>query len=567
MKILGVCNAIDSGAALILDGEIVAAVNEERLTREKLTKAFPAQSIQYVLDSAGISIAEIDYVGCGAWSHIDLQTTLPLLVEDIYDQCARSGLGTQTDVLERVRKTGQSDSGAKAELEEGLRELGVDATKVVFCDHHYSHALTAFYCSPFDEAIVFSADGRGDFRSVTLWQGSRRHGLKLLDMATELTSPGALYGLITKYLGFTPFRHEGKVTGLSAHGKPTAAYDLLRRAFYFDGEAGRLRSEIGPFYKPFASASLPELDNALAGFSREDVAFAVQKVTEEALSAFLVNHIDHLDPDSVNLCLAGGCMANVRLNQELDGLKPIRNTYVFPQMGDGGNALGGAISVALSKERRATFHMPSVYLGPEYDDEEIRFELEEHSLGYERLDPSSKVERAVELLRSGKIIGWFQGRMEYGPRALGARSILAPATDPAITEELNGRLQRSDFMPFGPVAVADIADRCFVGWQKDQIASRFMTICYPCTDFFKEACPAVVHVDGTARPQIIFREDNPEYYDVIKMYTKQTGIPALINTSFNHHEEPIVSSPSDAVRSIQKGNVDSLIVGNYLVEA
>ena len=175
------------------------------------------------------------------------------------------------------------------------------------------------------------------------------------------------------------------------------------------------------------------------------------------------------------------------------------------------------------------------------------------------------INQVVGLLANEKIVGWFQGRMEFGPRALGARSILASAADEKITKFLNERLHRNDFMPFAPATINDTAEKCFIGWEPDHFSSRFMTLCYKCTPFLKEKCPAVVHVDNTARPQVVFREDNPKYFELLRKYIKKTGNPVLINTSFNHHEEPIVNSPYDAVKSLVKGNVDLLAIGNYLV--
>jgi carbamoyltransferase len=186
-------------------------------------------------------------------------------------------------------------------------------------------------------------------------------------------------------------------------------------------------------------------------------------------------------------------------------------------------------------------------------------------LSFENLEPSEMINRVVELLTNDKIVGWFQGRMEFGPRALGARSILASATDIKITKILNERLHRNDFMPFAPATINDTAKKCFIDWEPDHFSSRFMTLCYKCTPFLKEKCPSVVHVDNTARPQVVFQEDNPKYFELLNKYIKKTGNPVLINTSFNHHEEPIVNSPYDAVRSLLKRNVDFLAIGNHLV--
>lgn len=567
MKILGLCNASDSGAILIIDNQIVAAVSEERFVRAKLIRTFPRESINYVLSSQGLTPADIDWVGCGAWNGIDNKITLPRLVEDVLYQVDHEQGDTRAQVLQRCNVTVSRDHEFREELYSNLVELGFPEERIICCDHHYSHALTAFYPSPFEEAIVFTADGRGDFRSVTLWSATREHGLEIVDFATELTSPGALYGFVTKFLGFVPDRHEGKVTGLAARGRMTPAYDILKAGFFYDDESGRLRSKIGEHYRPFISATLTELERKLQPFSREDIAFAVQKLLEETLCSFLMRHIGDFPEKSVNLCLAGGCMSNVKLNFELSKLKPIKNIYVFPQMGDGGNALGGALNIAVTKGGQKYFPMPTVYLGPEYSDNDIANALRQHNFTFKKLTREEKIRTTAELIAQGKIVGWFQGCMEYGPRALGSRSILAQATDAAINDALNVRLQRSEFMPFAPVTIESRAKDCFIGWEPYQPASRFMTTCYLCTPLLKEKCPAIVHVDDTARPQVVFREDNPYYHDVIEAYINLTGNPAIINTSFNHHEEPILNSPTDAIRSFLKGNVDVLVIGDYLVDS
>lgn len=566
MFILGVFNATDSGACLLKDGEILAAVSEERFLRKKNIAIFPKNSIDYVLSTHNLTAKDIDWIGCGAWNGIDQNKTLSCLVEDIIDQLENNSKDAKDIILQRISVTCKRDADFKQELMVGLKSLGFSKEKIIFCDHHYSHALTAFYCSPYEEAFVFTADGRGDFRSVSLWQASRKEGLKFIDMASELTSLGAMYGFITKLLGFTPDKHEGKVTGLAARGRKTNAYEILKSGLWFDQKLGKIRSKIGDYYRPFISADWPKLHKEMAKFSREDIAYAAQKLLEEILINFLMKHIGFKPKNSINLCLAGGCMSNVKLNYELSRLQPIKNIYVFPQMGDGGNSLGGAINVALKKGKDIRyFSLPTVYLGPEYSNGEIKKELKLHNVSYTQVTYEDKINKTVEYIIKGKLVGWFQGRMEYGPRALGNRTILAQATKREITEVLNRRLERSDFMPFAPVTIPEYASKCFIDWKEDDISSRFMTICYQCTPFLKKKCPAIVHVDESARPQVIFREQNPQYYDVVKSYIERTGNPVLINTSFNNHEEPIVNTPSEAIKSLLKGNVDILVAGDFLI--
>lgn len=564
MNILGVCNANDSGAALIVDGHVVASANEERFSRRKLTSEFPHAAIEYVLAEGGLTIADIDFVGCGAWKGIDTYATLPRLLEDSISISEQSEPAAKA-VKERLAATLRSDLAAKTRFEAGLRALGIASEKVIYCDHHLSHALTAFYPSPFEEAIVLVADGRGDFRSITLWRASRDRGLEILDSSSELASLGAMYGFITKLLGFVPDRHEGKVTGLAAHGKPSLALDRLAKGIAFNSESGRIEPQFGEWYKPFGSAEMPALVELLKEAPREDFAFAAQKLLEDVLRSYLVHHLARLQIEEVNLCLAGGCMANVKLNYELLQVPQVKDIYVAPGMGDGGNALGGAINVAVERDGQNRIEMPTVYLGPQYSQQEIETALSSAGLGFRTVAGEEKTQLAAELINQGKIVGWFQGRMEYGPRALGSRSILASAADSGINASLNERLNRTEFMPFAPATIEKWAPRCFNEWKPEHVSPKFMTVCYTCTEWMAQECPATVHIDNTARPQIVARQDNPEYHDVIEKYSELSGRPALINTSFNHHEEPILRSPEDAIRSFQKNNVDVLIIGDCFV--
>ena len=260
-------------------------------------------------------------------------------------------------------------------------------------------------------------------------------------------------------------------------------------------------------------------------------------------------------------------MGNVKLNYEFRKLPEVRNVYVFPHMGDGGLSLGAAMAATMDSGGKSNIPMPTAYLGPEYSDEHIRGRLDDAGLPHTRLEEDEISETTARLLSEGRIVGWFQGRMDVGPRALGARSILASATDQTINETLNRRLDRTEFMPFAPATIDTYASSCFQDWSPEDLSSQFMTMCYDCTPLLAEKCPAVVHVDNTARPQVVFRDNNPRYYDAIRAYVERTGNPAIINTSFNHHEEPIVNSPDDAIRSLLNRNVDSLIIGSYLVDS
>ena len=565
MKILGLCNANDSGATLIIDNKVVASVNEERFTRQKLTRKFPKNSIEYVLSAGQITLDEVDFFGCGAWNGIDHSKTLPKLVDDILELSQGIEATGRKIISERIRATIKSDNIAKQQLSADLLAYGIPKEKVIYCDHHLSHALSAYYPSPFENAVVLTADGRGDFRSLTIWEANRTSGLHLVDCGTELTSLGTMYGFVTNLLGFTPDRHEGKLTGLAAHGKETEVYHYLKSGIYFCEQSGQIRTNIGEFYKPFQSAKLPIYEALLNRIAPEDFAFAAQSILEETLTKYLDFKLKSLGKESVNLCLSGGCMANVKLNYELMKLSRVNNIYVSPAMGDGGNAMGGAINIATSVFNSKYIEMKNVYLGPSYCSNEIRPVLLANNLTFKELKNEEKIEIAANLLVDNHVIGWFQGRMEYGPRALGNRSILASASNSDTNKILNDKLNRTEFMPFAPVTIDSLAKLCYVEWKPEHECANFMTICYTCTDIMRDLCPAVVHVDSTARPQVIKRLDNEDYYDLVKKYYEICAQPALINTSFNNHEDPIVLSPQDAVNSYKNGNVDFLFIGDFLV--
>ena len=565
MNILGICNANNSGAALIVDGKVIAAASEERFIRIKQTRDFPENAINYVLKAGNLTLDEVNYIGCGAWAGIDSKETLPSLIRE-FSTKVKQGDWVADRAFDRFNATIKFDGEAKTALISGAEKFGISRARIHFCDHHRSHALTAFYPSEFEEAIVLVADGRGDFRAVSIWEASRTDGLKCLHTVSEMNSLGAMYGYITKLLGFIPDRHEGKVTGLSARGEPSEVFELLSNAIRFNKENGEIETVYGDVYLPYMGANLNFLEDMAKTTSKENFAYAAQAVLEKVLSEYLSFYLEKFyKGKAVNLCLSGGCAANVKLNFELSKLSQVKSLYVSPEMGDGGNALGGAINCLDNFTSLQWVEMQTVYLGPEFSDDQIVDSLAKASISSKKLVGNSKLEFVADELANGKIIGWFQGRMEYGPRALGARSILASPSVSTINNTLNQRLNRTEFMPFAPVTTDKLASQAFVSWDKSDQAPRFMTTCYECTDLFRNKCPATVHVDNTARPQVISEVHNPEYFNVIELFYQKTGIPSLINTSFNHHEEPIVCSPDDAIRSFLKGNIDILVIGDFIV--
>jgi len=368
-------------------------------------------------------------------------------------------------------------------------------------------------------------------------------------------SLGTFYASITKALGFKPARHEGKITGLAAYGKPSPELlSEIRRIAFNDSD--------GSFAAPAVYGSYPRILLLARKHGRENMAAAFQTVLEEVATNFIAHFVREHEVD--NVVLAGGVAANVKLNQRVHEIDGVKNVFVFPHMGDGGLGYGAAQVVARRMLRdNSPRRISDVYWGPEYSNEFIERELKRHGLAYRVSQDVAK--DVAALIADNKVVAHFDGRMEFGPRALGNRSILYPATNPEVNQWLNAQLDRSEFMPFAPVTLAERASDYYRNTNGATFTAEFMTITFDCTERMKSESPAVVHVDGTARPQLIREDVNPRYYRILNEYFKRTGFASIVNTSFNKHEEPIVCSPDDAIRSFLGGKLDCLAIGNCIV--
>lgn len=560
MIVLGI-SALDkeSTATIVRDGSIVAAVSEERLTRIKQQAGFPTGAVEAVLRLSGVSVDEIDLV---AYPFFDAGKELRMVgrsagrdVLRAWHKIRHRGIehtlrhyGALTKLIGGAfyRKLSTGDR----ELSAGLAALGL-SSRLRRYDHQYCHAVGAYHNSGFERALVITLDwyGSGKAGSVYLAEAGR---LRLLEEIPFPNSVGILYSAVTGALGFTPDRHEGKVVGLAALGNPATVAPVMMSRFLAHDDGFE-------FLDPLDSSNVRAV---VSRHSREDVAAGVQE-TLETVVLRLVRH--HVRASGVSrIAAAGGIFANVKMNQKIALLPEVEELFVDPGMTDVGTGTGAAIAAA----REAGDILPpagitSVFLGPDYDGRAVDAALAGSGLSVTRIADMPR--RIAELLAAEKVVARFHGRMEYGPRALGHRSVLANTRDRRVTDVLNERLKRNDFMPFAPATLEEAADECYIGAEKVRHAARFMTVCLPCRPKMLDLSPAAVHVDNTARPQFVSRESNPDLYSILQHVQQMTGVPSVINTSFNIHEEPIVCSPADAVRGFVDGALDYLAIEDLLV--
>lgn len=580
----------DAGVCILVDGVVVAAVDEERLSRAKRDGRFPLQACRTALEVAGIAPDRVDAV-----AFVDRRS--PWQTVQVWRYALEAFLRTGVQPWRYLA------FWSKQMLEyRRVPPSDITTRDWSFFDHHRSHAGSAYYTSPYGQATVVTLDGMGDFSIGGAVYRADAGQLSLLSRSNGYFSPGHFYMIVTEYLGFTPGRHEGKITGLAAHGDPDRAYGAMEKVIRY--RPGKLDFIAGPVAEEFFNvirsrpgtrtrqwysqeqwseaqrtppedAYVPKEDSGLqyfrriwAGYSREDIAAAAQKRFEDVIAAYVTDAVQRVGIP--NLALAGGCFANVRLNQRLLELPEVDRVYIQPNMGDGGLSAGAALLLHNERRRkrgRPYVHVPwrHVYLGPEYTKDEVTVVLAEQ--GMEHGEPENLADAIARALVDGRVVALFQGRMEYGPRALGNRSLLAAAVDPSTPDRLNGRLGRTEFMPFAPVILEDEAQRWFPRWAPTCAASHFMTITYDIEPELGKQVPAVVHADGTARPQVVGRAGNPLLHAILERYNELTDIPVLINTSFNMHEEPIVCSPADALNAFKRGAADILVIEGCWVEA
>ncbi len=570
MIILGISDHYISGAAIIVDGRIVSAVAEERLARKKMVMGFPWKAIGKAMEIAGVGPGDLTEVAIASdWGHflkgyVDFSDGV-FGVKETFVRSLFFRVGSQlgflrskVPLLEKLYYDLRKPAFEKRKqaIRQALQlDFGI-TVPVSFVSHHFCHAAGAYYASGYDDALVATLDGAGDGDSSHVY--SVKNGrFELLHNVPSFDSLGDYYGYVTQISGFKAGKHEGKITGLAAYGRPT-----LRGVFekFFRYQDGSMRN-IG---NCFRHAALRKLRKALPdGYKREDLAATVQDLAEDVARAYIGHWCQKTGHR--NVALAGGVFANVKINQRVLETDGVSSVFVFPAMSDEGIAAGAALvrHAELSgwepQERACIDH---VYLGPEFSDAEIEEALGAADVEFTKADDMAK--EVAKLLADGKVVARFAGRMEYGPRALGNRSILYRPDSPAVNDWLNERLKRTEFMPFAPSTLAEDAAGYFIGIEGAENTARFMTITFDCTDVMKKTCPGVVHIDGTARPQVVHAHDNPDYHRIISEFKRLTGLSCVVNTSFNIHEEPIVCTPQDAIRAFKVGHLDVLAIGAFI---
>ncbi|NIA15130.1 MAG: carbamoyltransferase [Nitrospiraceae bacterium] len=559
MNILGIGGySHDSAAALVCDGKLVAAVAEERLTRVKHQGGVPREAVRYCLDTAGLTPDDVDHVGCYMRPFLRIAKRLPYRLTQMFRSPTYSAGYMAYELVHNAMYV------------HGMRSLRGPETKLHFMEHHPAHAASAFLVSPFDSAALLCVDYVGEHTAT--WAGvGQGTALRHLQSLNYPYSLGVFYSAITDYLGFLRASDEYKVMGLASYGEPEF-YDDFARIIrprsngWYDIDLSWLAchylpgSRCGYFSRKFLDRFGPPRRKGEPVEQRHrNIAASAQRVLEETILR-LLNAL-HAQTSQKRLCMAGGVALNCAMNGRLLRESPFEEIWVQPAAGDDGIAIGAAFQLhhTLTGAERS-YVMRDARLGPEFSDEDIRRFLDGAKIGHEV--PEYLEGRAAELIAGGKIVGWYQGRMEFGPRALGSRSILADPTRPDMKNLLNKYVKhREEFRPFAPSCLEERAHEYFTGCTH----SPFMLFVYPVEPDKRDRVPAITHIDGTARVQTVSKDVHPRYYRLIHAFEKLRGVPMVINTSFNVMGEPIVNTPADAVRCFFSTGMDALVIGNCVV--
>ena len=548
----------DSSACIARDGELLFAVAEERISRVKHDAGFPVHAIQACLGFANVRAEQIDEV-CFGW-----QTAGPVFRHDLKMYGTGQWPATYLNVLNSSRhflSMWHQESGAKV----FERTFGTSKPRMRFVDHHLAHAISAYGYSGFDDAAIVVMDGRGAWEATSIWYGKNGR-IEHIQTIPFPNSIGGFYSAFTEYLGFVPNSDEWKVMGLAPYGEPGVKLDAFLTPETNNGTPYRVHTKringgrtgaVAGITAMLGARRLPESE---IDSRHKNIAFAVQDYCERAMMSVVRAALKKTN--SKNLCLAGGVALNSKANGKILASGIVENLFVQPAASDDGVALGAALAPYLDHGGRLPNRaMRHAYFGPSFDDAAIETALKTYKLRYTCLGDPAGV--AAQLLSEGKILGWFQGRMEFGPRALGGRSILADPRDPEMTAKVNNAVKfREWWRPFAPSMKREAAGD-FVESATD---SPFMILTAQVRHEKQSVIPAVTHVDGSARPQTVEQTANPVYWRLIDEFGKRTGVPVVMNTSFNLRGEAIVNTPTDAIRTFFSSGMDGLVIGSFLVE-
>jgi len=590
--VLGIsCFYHDAAAALLKDGVLVAAAEEERFSRKKHDSGYPTHAVSFCLEEAGITAADLDYV-------VFYEKPLPK-----FERLLTTALATWPHSVTVFREAMITWLNEKLWIKDKVRrQLDVAHEKVLFVEHHLSHAASAFFCSPYEESAVLTVDGVGEWTSATLgvgratWDASGTNSLELFQEARFPHSLGLFYSAFTAWLGFEVNDGEYKVMGMAPYGRPEHL-DKVRKVLEL-GDDGSfwLNMDYFSFHRSMENTFSPKFES-LFGEPRQresdfythttgvpqgaspsaieanqhyaDIAASVQRTTEDVI----INIAQYLykRTGSKRLCMAGGVAYNSVANGRLLRETPFQELYIQPAAGDSGGALGAALyayHVLMGKPR--TFVMQHAYWGKGYSEAEIKAALDARGVSYEYVGDDDKLaELCASELAAGRVLGWYQGRFEWGPRALGNRSIIADPRREEMKEVVNTKIKfREPFRPFAPSILAEGADDYFdlrngrEAWPKDP--ARFMLAVMPVAEDKQPKIPAVSHL-GTGRLQTVHPDTNPRYYKLIKNFEGITGVPVILNTSFNLRGEPIVTTPDNAMNTFFASGLDTLVLGSFIV--
>lgn len=596
--VLGINFGHDSSACLIVNGKITMAIEEEKMSRIKQDIGWPSFAIQRILLENNLIKEEIDVIA--------LEDVFPTQLgrNEILYRFKKNKIYKYLEYCDRIfqfifRNERIDATKNKILINNIIRNNGFSNSKIKYHDHHLAHAASAFYTAPFISDLTITSDGRGGMSSFNFYNIDN-NGLNLLHSNSYKESIGVFYSNVTEILGFRANRHEGKITGLAAYGGETKLISDFKSLFNITNSGikryptnniedlwnnSNMKNSLKLFQKINLYTSSSKLSKEFGirnlllkekmismceGHTKEDIAYACQKIAEDVTINEFLRICEKFNLLNINVSLAGGVFANVRLNQLIYETDVVKNIFIHPAMNDSGIALGNAVLSDLKLSKKTSiensYMIHDTLLGANYDKELLNFieNFNDSSISLVKMeDPAKEI---AKLLYENKIIGLWQNSMEWGPRALGSRSIILNTFNKEVNQTLNDRLNRTEFMPFAPVVLDYKSKEYFPKYDSNILAAKYMTLTYDTKKEYHSILQATVHVDGTARPQVISRKESPFYYDILNNFYELSGCGALVNTSFNAHEEPILSSPETAINALLNKRVDFLVMENYLFE-